>query len=156
MSYESNGTFKWKSSRTIKMETLTLQRLKKCKGKTKKVKKSCNIHGKPFGRDEKPQVSEGEEYPSFFTQCWCSSQRKPPFPSFFGELKPKMKGWPFCLEQRVFLCRRRKECGYKRNEESRKISFLYKSLDGANSKDVTLWNLMSVCQARKTKRCQNG
>ena len=28
---------------------------KECKGKTRKVKRACDICGKPLGRDEKPQ-----------------------------------------------------------------------------------------------------
>ena len=37
------------------MGTFNTLTSKECKGKTRKVKKACDIRGKPLGRDENPQ-----------------------------------------------------------------------------------------------------
>ena len=55
MSYKCYSTFKFKNSWTLKMGTLTLLTSKECKDRIRKVKKACDICGKPLGRVEKPQ-----------------------------------------------------------------------------------------------------
>ena len=69
----SNSTFKWKSLRTIKMEVLT-QKVKKAWGK---------IHGKSFGRDEKPQVNKGRISLTLLSSLLCKKESLCTMAAFF-------------------------------------------------------------------------
>ena len=54
-SYKSNSTFKCKKLVNNKNGNFNTLTSNECKGRTRKVKKACDICGKPLGRDEKPQ-----------------------------------------------------------------------------------------------------
>ena len=43
-----------------KNENFNILTSKECKSRTKKVKKTCDIRGKPLGRDEKPRRVNAE------------------------------------------------------------------------------------------------